>query len=142
MMTDWFSIAPLLIVGFGGLAVMLVDSFNDEKSELATLSAVVLLAAAVVAGVLAYTGTHTHALAPIAPYLATDRLAQLFNLTICAGGALSTLLAGGYLREHRLERGEFYAILLFSAFGAMVLASAADLLTVFIGLETMSLGVY
>ena len=90
-----------------GLALMLVDSFNADKSELATLSAVVLGSAAVLAGVLAYSGTHTHAVAPIAPYLTTDRLAQLFNLTICAGGALSVLLAGGYLREHELERGEF-----------------------------------
>src|SRR5262245_58194575 len=134
MTTDWFSIAPLLLVGFGGLALMVVDSFNAEKSELATLSAIVLGSAAVLSGVLAYTGTHAHATAPIAPYLATDGLAQLFNLTICAGGALSVLLAGGYLREHQLERGEFYAILLFSAFGAMVLASATDLLSVFIGL--------
>ena len=69
-------------------------------------------------------------------------MAQFFNITICVGAAFSALLAGGYLREHNLERGEFYAILLLSAFGAMVLASAIDLLALFIGLETMSLGVY
>jgi NADH-quinone oxidoreductase subunit N len=52
------------------------------------------------------------------------------------------LLAGGYLVEHRLERGEFYGLLLFSTFGAMMLASAGDALTLFLGLETMSIGAY
>ena len=55
---------------------------------------------------------------------------------------LSALLAGGYLREHGLERGEFYVLIIFTAFGAMVLARAVDLLSIFLGLETMSLGAY
>ncbi len=141
-MSSWIAVAPLLLVGFGGLAVMVVDAFTREKAELATLTAVVLLCGAALAIGLTYSGRPLHVAAPIAPYLATDGLAQFFNVTICVGGALSALLAGGYLREHQLERGEFYPLLLFSAFGAMVLASAADLLAVFIGLETMSLGVY
>jgi NADH-quinone oxidoreductase subunit N len=63
-------------------------------------------------------------------------------VTLCAGAGMSALLAGGYLHEHALERGEFYALLLLATFGAQVLVAANDLLTVFIGLETMSLGVY
>jgi NADH-quinone oxidoreductase subunit N len=63
-------------------------------------------------------------------------------VTICGGAGLSALLAGGYLHEHALERGEFYVLLVLSAFGAMVLAASTDLLALFIGLETMSLGVY
>ena len=141
-MSEWFAIAPLLVVGFGGLVLMILDAYTREKAELATLSAVVLGGAALLAVALA-TGQRTYPVSPIiTPFLATDGIAQLFSATICLGGALSALLAGGYLREHNLERGEFYAILILSAFGAMVLASANDLLSMFIGLETMSLGVY
>jgi NADH-quinone oxidoreductase subunit N len=61
---------------------------------------------------------------------------------IGVGACFAALIAGGYLREHRLERGEFYPLLLFTAFGAMVLARSVDLLSLFVGLETMSLGVY
>ncbi len=138
----WVVLSPLLVVGFGGLLLMVLDALNRERAELATFASVVLLSGAVLSVVVAYSGRDLSADAPIAPYLAVDRLAQFFNLIICVGGALSAMLAGGYLREHELERGEFYAILVFSAFGAMVLAASTDLLTLFIGLETMSLGVY
>jgi NADH-quinone oxidoreductase subunit N len=142
MMSDWIAIAPLLTVGIGGLALMAVDAFTRDKAELATLTAVILLTGAAVSIGVAYAGQLAVAPPLVARFLAVDVLSQFFNITICAGAAFSALLAGGYLREHRIERGEFYVILLFSAFGGMVLASATDLLTLFIGLETMSLGVY
>jgi NADH-quinone oxidoreductase subunit N len=60
---------------------------------------------------------------------------------LCLGGGLAALLAGGYLPEHKLERGEFYSLLIFATVGAMILAASGDLLSLFLGLETMSLGV-
>jgi NADH-quinone oxidoreductase subunit N len=141
-MSGLMTVAPLLTVAIGGLALMAVDAFTREKAELATLSAVILFSAAAVAVGVAYAGHTAPAPAVVTRFLAVDLVAQFFNITICAGGAFSALLAGGYLREHQLERGEFYVLLVFSAFGAMVLAAANDLLTLFIGLETMSLGVY
>ena len=141
-MSLWIAISPLLCVLAGGGAMMLVDAFTKERAELATLTAVILVAAGGLAGAVWHGGPPDPLPWPIAPYLAVDGLAQFFNITVCAGGALSALLAGGYLREHGLERGEFYTIMLFSAFGAMVVVAATDLLSVFLGLETMSLGVY
>jgi len=140
-MSDYIAISPLLTVGIGGLLLMLVDAFTKEKAELATLAATVLGCGAALALGLARAG-YTAAPPQVSAYLATDVLAHLFSATICIGAALSALLAGGYLSEHGLDRGEFYAILVLSAFGAMVLANANDLLAVFLGLETMSLGVY
>jgi NADH-quinone oxidoreductase subunit N len=141
-MTPWLQLVPLALVGVGGFALMLVDAFSPEDSELATLSAVILFAAAAIAAVLVSGKVPTAVPPGLAPYLASDRLAQFFNVTICLGAGMSALLAGGYLHEHALERGEFYALLLLAAFGAMVLAAATDLLSLFIGLETMSLGAY
>jgi len=140
----YVQLVPMLVVVLGGFALMLVDALGEENtSELATLSSVILFAAAAVAAVLA---TGERAMQPLpagfAPYLVFDSMTHFFSVTICVGAGMSTLLAGGYLREHALERGEFYALLILSAFGAMVLAASTDLLTLFIGLETMSLGVY
>lgn len=142
-MSEYVMVIPLLCVVVAGLLMLLVDAFVEEKSELALMTSVILIGtAAVAAGI--WVGDHTGAgsSALVSNYLATDKLALFSDVVICIGAALAALMAGGYLREHQLERGEFYPLLLFSAFGAMVLARSNDLLTLFIGLETMSLGVY
>ncbi len=73
-----------------------------------------------------------------APYLVIDRFTLFFTFVLCLGGGLAALLAGGYLPEHRIDRGEFYPLLIFSTVGAIALAGAEDLLSLFLGLETMS----
>ncbi len=141
-MASWVPLMPLLLVAIGGFALLVVDALSDEHAELATLSSVVLFCAGALAAVLATGKGLVPPPSGVAPYLAVGQMSQFWNATICCGAGLSALLAGGYLHEHALERGEFYALIVFSAFGAMVLAAATDLLSIFIGLETMSLGVY
>lgn len=138
---DFLGVAPLLLLVAAGLAIMLLDAFTKGRPGLALMTAISLFAAAALsAAITAYGDVPEPAL--ITRYLAVDKLGLFFDMIICAGAGLSALLAGGYLKEHDLERGEFYVLLIFTAFGAMVLARAVDLLSVFLGLETMSLGAY
>ena len=152
MTTDLvLGLSPLLIVAVGALLLMVVEAFSrmrDERVEspsasLAAASAVVLFASGFASlGLWLHGPEKLTVLAKVAPYLVIDRFSLFFFAILALGGALSTLLAGGYLPEHKLDRGEFYPLLLLSTVGAMALCAAADLLTIFIGLETMSLGVY
>ena len=141
-MSPWLVMSPLLALALGGLVVMALDAFSKEKAELGFVSFMLFVVAAGCSVGLLMKGGGGPVPELVGAYLATDRMALVFDLTICAGAAFTALLAGGYLQEHDIERGEFYVVLLFSAFGALVLARATDLLSVFIGLETMSLGVY
>lgn len=141
MMGDLLGIAPLLVLVVAGLVIMLVDAFTKARGALALLTAVSLFGAAYVALRIA-AGGDVPAPELVTRYLAVDDLGFFFDVVICVGTGLCALLAGGYLKEHGLERGEFYVLLLFTALGAMVLARAIDLLSVFLGLETMSLGAY
>jgi NADH-quinone oxidoreductase subunit N len=147
------ALSPLLIVGIGALLLMLVEAFSTNAAQevtgggaasgLALGTTTVLFASAAFAGALWMVGMDQLGdLSAVAPYLILDRFTLFFDMTLCLGAALSTLLAGGYLVEHRLERGEFYSLILFATFGAMMLASAGDALTLFLGLETMSIGAY
>ena len=140
-MSALMGVSPLLLLVTAGLAIMLVDAFSDERSELAVVTAASLFVVAGVAGAM-LVGELPAAPDVITRYLAVDRLGLFFDVVICVGAGLSALLAGGYLREHDFERGEFYVLIIFTAFGAMVLARAVDLLSIFLGLETMSLGAY
>lgn len=138
----FMSVMPLLIIVVGGLGLMLADAFSEDNSGLAVLTATILGVAACVSASLLISG-HQAALPEwVAAFVSGDPMSLFFDMVIGIGGALSALLAGGYLREHLEDRGEYYVILLFSALGAMILARAVDLLSIFVGLETMSLGVY
>ncbi|QQR91643.1 MAG: NADH-quinone oxidoreductase subunit N [Myxococcales bacterium] len=141
-MSAWIPLTPLLCVALGGLLVMVADVVFKKAPDYAFIaSGALFLAVALSCTLWSHHQDYTLP-AFFGNYLAVDRLALFFDVVICGGAALCTLLAGAYLREHDLERGEFYVLILFSTFGAMVLARATDLLSVFIGLETMSLGVY
>jgi NADH-quinone oxidoreductase subunit N len=140
-----FATSPLLIVTLGALLLMLAEAFSPKSNpgDLALGTAVTLLAGASTAIAVWMVGPENiEGIDALAPYLLTDRFAMFFDFVICFGGAMAALLAGGYLPEHGLERGEFYPLLMFSTVGAMILAGSGDLLSLFIGLETMSLGVY
>ncbi len=63
-------------------------------------------------------------------------------MIICYAGALVVLLSMDYLRRTGADSGEYYALVLFATAGMMLLASAGDLIVVFLALELMSLSLY
>ncbi len=134
-------LAPMGMLLLGGLATMVLDAFGGARSGVAFAAAASLFAAAAVAvgGAL---GPSVEAPAWVGAHVATDAMAWLFDALLCLGGGVAALLSGAYLREHGQERGEFYVLMVFGVLGAVVLARAVDLLTLFLGLETMSLAVY
>jgi NADH-quinone oxidoreductase subunit N len=137
------ALSPLLVVGLGALLLMLAEAFSSRQGGLAIGAAIVLFTgAAFAAGVWMFGVEHLPEAASLGPWLLLDRFSLFFDMVLCLGGGLAALLAGGYLAEHRIERGEFYALLLFATLGAMLLAAAGDALTLFLGLETMSIGAY
>ncbi|WP_437787030.1 NADH-quinone oxidoreductase subunit N [Sorangium sp. So ce1097] len=150
----FLAVSPLIVVSLGGMLLMLAEAFSRRReesheraagpsSDIALGTAITLLAGAVFSGAVGAVGPETlDGVELLAPYLIIDRFTLFFSFILCLGGALAALLAGGYLPEHRLDRGEFYPLLTFSTVGAIILAGAGDLLTLFLGLETMSLGAY
>jgi NADH-quinone oxidoreductase subunit N len=138
-----FALSPLIVVGGGALLLMLAEAFSKRTGGLALGTTIVFFTGAALAGAVWMAQVETIAsLDKLAPWLIVDRFTLFFDALLCLGGALAALLAGGYLPEHEIDRGEFYALLLFTTFGAMMLAASGDSLTLFLGLETMSIGAY
>src|SRR4051812_19237267 len=143
-MALWFVLSPMIVLAAGALLLMLAEAFGKRKGGLA-LGATMVFASGLAFSVAAW-WVHGGEPVPdanvVAPWLVLDRFTIFFDGLVCLGGAIAALLAGGYLPEHDLERGEFYSLLLFSTLGAMMVAAAGDALMVFLGLETMSIGAY
>ena len=140
-----FILSPLLVLAVGGLLLMLAEAFAQpgRRGGLALGTTMIFAAGfAFSIGVWLYGVEDVTERSMLAPWIVIDRFTIFFDALLCLGGALAALLAGGYLPEHQIERGEFYMLLLFATIGAMMLAAAGDVLIVFLGLETMSIGAY
>ena len=80
--------------------------------------------------------------APGRPLLLIDGFAIVMKAVVLVAGILATLMGIKLLETDRIGRGEFHAVLVFAVIGAMFLINSTDFITIFVGLETMSLSVY
>ncbi|NDJ59672.1 MAG: NADH-quinone oxidoreductase subunit N, partial [Chloroflexi bacterium] len=71
-----------------------------------------------------------------------DEFTAFINLAVLLTAFISILLSIDYLKRAGIERGEYYVLLLFTTSGAMFMASANDLITVFVALELLSIPLY
>jgi len=71
-----------------------------------------------------------------------DHLTQSVSLAVLAATGLAVLLSPGYLRRSRLPAGEYYALLLLAAVGAMLMGASRNLAVLFLGLEILSFSLY
>ncbi len=138
------AIAPLAIVVLAGLAVLLLEAFAGGKNRRHLMGfTVVACAVALVAQWLAFGDVPVGASrAVFSGALDLDRFSSFFGMLFLVNAGLVSLLAPDFLKEHDFEFGEFYALVLFGTAGMMIMAAATDFLSIFIGLETMSLAVY
>lgn len=74
--------------------------------------------------------------------LEIDGLASYVDMYILAAVFLTVWMAGPFLRRVGADHGEFFTLLLLAAVGAMVMAASVNLLTVFLGLELLSIPLY
>lgn len=72
----------------------------------------------------------------------SDAYAKFFKLIFLISLALSILISIKYINIERVNFGEYYALMLFATLGMMIMASAGDLITLYLGLETMALSTY
>ena len=136
---DLFAIRPELILTVLVLTVLTIDLFLGARLKwlLTPLTVVGLLLVGV--GCLEVTGFNQTV---FSGFYRVDDLSVFFKLATVVIGILAALFAPGYLAQRRLPLGEFNTILLFSLTGMFVLASASDLITLFIGLELMVMPAY
>ncbi len=136
---DLRAIAPALVLSVAAVVVMLLDLLppRDRKEHLGFVGLCGVLVSLVLT--LMLWGADTRAFRGM---VALDSYALFFNLVIGYATGLVLLLSMDYLRRQGMEAGEFYILVLFSAVGMMLMASATDLIVIFLALETMSLSLY
>jgi NADH-quinone oxidoreductase subunit N len=75
-------------------------------------------------------------------FVNVDVFANFFRAVFLVLAAFATVVAPAYLFRKGIAAGEYYATVLFSTLGAMTIALSTDLITLFVGLELMTIPVY
>ncbi|TMF26414.1 MAG: NADH-quinone oxidoreductase subunit N, partial [Chloroflexi bacterium] len=75
-------------------------------------------------------------------FVNVDAFATFFRAVFILLAIFAALVSPEYLARRRVPAGEYYAIICFSTVGAMTIALSADLITLFVGLETMTIPIY
>ncbi|OGF53047.1 MAG: hypothetical protein A2Z21_00135 [Candidatus Fraserbacteria bacterium RBG_16_55_9] len=136
---DLTALLPAIIVTGTALFVLLLDLFirSEQRQWLLWMSLMGIVAAGVANGLIPVQG------APLLQgMMRFDEISKAFNFLFLLGCGLALMLSADYLVRQGIARGEYYALVLLSTLGAMLMASSADLLMIFLGLETLSIPLY
>jgi NADH-quinone oxidoreductase subunit N len=138
-LADYAALSPLLIVLLGALAVLLIETFAEKASRKISflLTALTFVLASIAAF---YAPASTSEL--LTPWLKFDQLAKVFTILFTLIGLGSAFLADAFFKRFQASTGEYYFLLLASVFGLILIGTAADFLTLFLGLETLSIALY
>jgi NADH-quinone oxidoreductase subunit N len=136
---DLLVIAPEVVLTGFALVILLMGVFirTEQRGFLGYTAVVGALAALV--SLYWVMGTETSAFGAM---VRIDPLSFYFKVVIAIICLLTVLVSLGYARQEGIGFGEYYVLILFATVGMMLMASAANLLIIFLGLEVMSISIY
>jgi NADH-quinone oxidoreductase subunit N len=135
---DWWALGAVLALTAGAMLLLLLEFLPAPGGRRAPLLSLVTLVAAALAvwrvrdvKRVLFDGMFVH-----------DPFTVFFTVLFCGVGVVSVLLSWDYVPRARIHQAEYYALLLSSTLGMIVMAAANNLITIFLGLELMSLALY
>jgi NADH-quinone oxidoreductase subunit N len=135
---DWHALAPQIVLVVTMLAVLVADLVLPERDawRTSTIAGLGLLAALIPIATLTYDGTDR---SMFGGAFVVDNYSLALTAFFIIAAYITLLLSVDYINEGDYYKGEFYFLLLVSTFGMSIMASARDLITLFVALETISI---
>ncbi len=134
---DFSLILPELIL-FAAASIILLLSFSRKANSTAVILGALGLAGAMVVASSQWNSPGSG----FSGMVTLDKFGVIFKMLFCTGSLVSLLIAYRYFQVKNIERPEFYALLLYSTLGMMVMATTTDMIVMFLGLEIMSVPLY
>jgi NADH-quinone oxidoreductase subunit N len=134
---NWTIALPEIVLAVIGMATLIFGVLRKQDSSL--LCTMFVIGGFLVAGILSVTRIYGIG---FEGQFQTDAFAAFNKVLILSGAALAAILALDYNQRQGIARFEFPVLMLFSAVGMMIMASASNLMTLYLGLELQSLALY
>ncbi len=132
-------IYPEIIIFITAVIILLVEIFSNGKKWYA--QSIIALIGIIVSGYAVSNQWNSFA-SGFSEVLVADNFALMFKLIFLLGALLTVFLSIWYFRREEIQQGEYFFLILSSVIGMMILSSANELITAFLGLEVMSLPLY
>ena len=138
MMSSLHAIVPMACVTAAAIAAMTAEAFRapGERMPIGPLGVIGLVGAAIAS--LALWNHNASSFGVVS----ADNFGLFVTGILIVVGLLSLAFSGPAIARERLPQGEYYALMLFALAGMMLMATASDLLVIFLALEVLSLAVY
>jgi NADH-quinone oxidoreductase subunit N len=141
--SDWFLLAPELLLTAGGLLLLGLAVFVDKAREefLGFLSVLIIALTAVLLAIVAAVAPRSRG--PIlGGMFVLDNFALFFQFVILLAIALTILASIRYVGSAPYPGGEYYALLLFTGVGMLFMVAGSNLISIYVALELMALASY
>lgn len=136
---DFAALSPLIILLVGALILLLLEAFAEKAAKkISSFVTCITLILALFAAIIAPASDHLL----LTPWLRFDSTARFFSILFLSIGLATTLLTLSFFQRFNASHGEYYFLQLSALFGLILIGAAADFLTLFLGLETLSLALY
>jgi NADH-quinone oxidoreductase subunit N len=132
--------APEMFLGLAACAILMLDLLLGDAQR--HVSGVLALLALLVTAVMTAMQPVSMRIVALGGLFEIDRMAQVLKVVTLLTVAVVFVYSTDYLRRRAILKGEYYVLGLFATLGAMVLISAGSLITLYLGLELMSLCLY
>ena len=120
--------------------VLMVDAFSKDPLHLLTYWTTQASLLVVLALVLYYFPENVQV--AFNGSFVSDSMSAILKIFMCGISFVVFLYSHEYLKEHKCLKGEYFVLGLFAVLGMMIMASAYSLLSVYLGLELLSLSLY
>ena len=137
-LSDFYYILPEIVLTAGALVVLVADVLLPRGSRALAWVAVLALAATL-ASLVPFRATHVEVAHGL---IAVDQFAVFFKVVFLVAAIMTVMMSVRYLEIEGASPGEYYFLILCATLGMMIMAGGIDLITLFIGLETMAVSFY
>src|SRR5580704_6023492 len=137
--SDFYYILPELVLTAGALLVLIADVALPKAQRGALAWVALLVLAATAASLVPFASTRVEVAHGL---IAVDQFALFFKVVFLGAAAITVLMSVRYLEVEGASPGEYYFLILCATLGMMIMAGGIDLITIFIGLETMAVSFY
>ncbi|PWL18061.1 NADH-quinone oxidoreductase subunit NuoN [Falsochrobactrum shanghaiense] len=130
--------APEVLLALSGLALLMIGVFSGERASTLVngLAVAVLIAALALVVIFPHNGT------AFANSFVNDAFARFMKVLTLIGSIVTLVMSVGFARQEKFDKFEFPVLVVLSTLGMLIMVSASNMLTLYLGLELQSLALY